>query len=484
MPVLYRVLRRALRLGLELYYVDIRSMGAERVPKTGPVIFAANHPNSIMDTVVLGSQTDRTISYMARSGLFDNPAVALLFRNAGVIPIYRRKDGPADAGANDAAFAAAYDVLRAGGTIGIFPEGQNAPERHVRDIRTGTARIALGAEAANDWSLGVTIVPVGLNFEDRDRALTRVLVRFGEPIDVRGLRAAYEADEREAVRMLTATIQNGIRAEAVHIEDVRNTELVTDVAEIYGATLIEEVLGRTPDVRGIDEKLLARVKGGLSKKTDLDDWFTAKQRIAEAVAYYARERPEELERMRTLIRRHKQHLSQASLRRDFLDRPPKTLRARKEAVKMSLYAILLGPLALYGLVHNFVPARVTRRAVLGAPDEAMRAIRALVVGALAFGATYAGFGASAYHATGSPWATALYLATLPFAGMWWVRYRRQLARYGSRLVVRALFRRKSRLLRSLALEREQIFMQLDVLRREIQEVRRKAAATTLSEGGG
>ncbi len=102
----------------------------------------------------------------------------------------------------------------------------------------------------------------------------------------------------------------------------------------------------------------------------------------------------------------------------------------------------------------------------------MRAIRALVVGALVFGATYAFFGASAYHGTGSSWATALYLATLPFAGMWWVRYRRQLARYGSRLVVRALFRRKSRLLRSLALEREQIFTQLDQLRREFQEVRR------------
>lgn len=468
MPLLYRALRRVLKLGLELYYVDIRALGADRVPAKGPVIFAANHPNSIMDTVVLGSQTDRTISYMARSGLFANPLVALLFENAGVIPIFRRQDGAGDTAGNDAAFAAAYDVLKNGGTIGIFPEGQNAPERHVRDIRTGTARIALGAEAANGWSLGVSIVPVGLNFEDRDKALTRVLVRFGEPIRVSDLRSAYEADERETVRTLTNRIQDGIRSEAVHIEDVRNTELVEAVASIYGATLIEEVLGKTPDVRGIDEKLLERIKGGLSKKTDLDDWFTAKQRIAAAVSWFAREKPEELERMRGRIRSYEEHLAQASLRRDFLDRPPKTLSARKEAVKMSLYAVLLAPIALFGLIHNFVPARITRRAMLAAPDEAMRAIRALVVGAIAYGLTYAFFGAIAWGGTESPWWTALYVATLPFAGMWWVRYRRQLARYGSRLVVRTLFRRRSRLLRALALEREQIFTQLDLLRQEYQ----------------
>ncbi|MBW2461925.1 MAG: 1-acyl-sn-glycerol-3-phosphate acyltransferase [Deltaproteobacteria bacterium] len=223
MAFLYRALRRGLTLGLELYFVDIKSTGRRRIPAEGPVILAANHPNSIMDTVVLGSQTTRTISYLARSGLFDNPAVSLLFRNAGVIPIYRRQDSPQDGPAPDDAnadsFRAAYEVLEGGGTIGIFPEGRNAPERHVRELKTGTARIALGAEAKNDWTLGVKIVPVGLNFEDRDRYLTRVLVRFGEPIDARDFRAAFEADERQAARAMTDRIQEGIRAEAVHVHE-------------------------------------------------------------------------------------------------------------------------------------------------------------------------------------------------------------------------------------------------------------------------
>ncbi len=464
MALLYRGLRRILKLGLELYFVDIRSLGAERIPEDAPVIFAANHPNSIMDTVVLGSQTSRTISYLARSGLFDNPLVALLFNNAGVIPIYRRQDGPAPEGANEDAFRAAYEVLEAKGTIGIFPEGQNAPERHVREIKTGTARIALGAEAKNDWQLGVRVIPVGLNFEDRDRYLTRVLVRFGEPIDARALREQYEEDERAAVRELTDRIQEGIRAEAVHVHDLAHAELVEDVAEIYSATILEDVMGRMPDVRGQRRKLLDTLKGATQRKEDLDDLMVAKQHIADAVVYFQAQEPEAIERLKRSLRRYKDHLSQVSLRRDFLDRPPKTISARREAVKMTLYAVLLAPFAFFGLFHNFVPQRITRRLVLRAPDEAMRAITAITAGTAIYGLFYAAYGALVHAGTGSWLWTSLYLLSLPFAGMWWIRYRRQLARYSGRIVTRTLFFSNKRLMRKLIFEREQILMEMDGLR--------------------
>jgi len=469
MAILYRGLRKILKLGLELYFVDIRAAGADRIPEDGPLIFAANHPNSIMDTVVLGSQTERTISYLARSGLFDNPLVAVLFRNAGVIPIYRRQDGPAPEGANDDSFRAAYDVLEAGGTIGIFPEGRNAPERHVRDIKTGTARIALGAEASRDWSLGVKVIPVGLNFEDRDRYLTRVLVRFGEPIEVGALRARYEEDDRGAVRELTDLIQAGIREEAVHVDDISNTELVQDIADLYAATILEEVMGRMPDVRGQRRKLLDRLKGATERKEDLDDLMVAKQHIANAVVYFEEHEPQAVHRLRRSIRRHKDHLSQVSLRRDFLDRPPKTLSARREALKMTVYAILLAPFAFYGLLHNFVPQRLTRRLVMRAPDEAMRAITAITAGSAIYSLFYALYGSIVWGGTGSWIWTSLYLATLPFAGMWWIRYRRQLARYSGRIVARTLFASDRRLIRKLMIEREQILMEIDQLRRRYQD---------------
>lgn len=89
MSRLYRTVRFILRRGVEVYFVDIQASGKELIPEEGPLILAANHPNSIMDTVMLGTQTRREIRYMARSGLFKNLAVRAIFNKFGVIPIYR-----------------------------------------------------------------------------------------------------------------------------------------------------------------------------------------------------------------------------------------------------------------------------------------------------------------------------------------------------------------------------------------------------------
>lgn len=443
MPVLYRGLRHLLRLGLELYFVDVGTTGLDAVPRQGPVIFAANHPNSIMDAVVLGTQVPRPISYLARSGLFRNPIASGLFHSAGVIPIYRAQDGPSPEGANQNAFRACHALLERGGAIGIFPEGQNAPERHVREIKTGVARIALGAEAQNDFQLGVRVVPVGLNFQDRDAFLTRVLVRFGEPIDVREYAETWRRDPQVAVRELTQRIQDSMRVQAVHIRDARSTKFVTDLHEIYGGELLKGT-AKTADDR-------------------LDRWFASKQALADTMAWLDEERPEAAERIRAHVRRYKDHLAQENLRRDFVDRAPASLSLRREALKMTLYALLLAPVALWGLLHNLVPYRVTRRFALRAPDEAIRAITAFGLGALVFGLSYGFVGWGVHAASGNPWWALAYLVTLPPSGLFYLRWRRQLARHRDRIVVRSMFRADRRALRRLVLEREQLLMELEQL---------------------
>jgi 1-acyl-sn-glycerol-3-phosphate acyltransferase len=86
---LYWLLIRFLRLVNLLYFVDIRSVGREQVPGQGPVIVAANHPSSILDSILLATQIHRPINYIARSGLFRFPVLATVFRWLGAVPIYR-----------------------------------------------------------------------------------------------------------------------------------------------------------------------------------------------------------------------------------------------------------------------------------------------------------------------------------------------------------------------------------------------------------
>lgn len=471
MSLLQSGLRAVLRLALELYYVDVQSTGRERVPREGPVVFAANHPSSIMDTMILGTQVGRSLAFLARSGLFDNPVVGAVLDRLGVIPVYRRQDGAAPAGGNEDAFRRAFEVLERGEAIGIFPEGQNAPEHHVRDIKTGVARIALGAEARNAFGLGVKIVPVGLNLEDRDAFLTRVLVRFGEPIDVREYRDAYREDSARAVRALTDRVQQAIREAALHIDDERNVELVRDVDAIYGGQLLEDLMGRRPDVRGLRERIFDRLRAAHDESQDLDDRFAVRQLIAEATAHFQRARPELVLRLRRDIRRYKQHLRQANLRDDFVARPPSTLSIRRESVKLTLYATLLAPIALFGLVHSFVPYRLTARVARRAPDEAMRAFYAVCAGAVLYPLAWAPFVAGFWAGTESIGWTIAYVASLPLAGLWYLRWRRQLAKHWDRIVVRNLFLTNRFELRALVLERERILMELEALRIEYRAVR-------------
>ena len=234
--ILYPVVTNVLQTARDLYFSDIQALGLENIPEDGPVIFAANHPNSIMDTVVLGTETPRKIHYMARSGLFKNPLVAWLFRTFGVIPLYRSQDGT-DMSQNASSFDSAFDTLEDGKTIGIFPEGKNSNERQVLRIKTGTARIALGAEARNDFQLGVKIIPVGINFLERERFLTSVLLRYGEPIDTSQWKEQYKEDEREAVRDLTARIEKSLQDEATHIDNDLARSLSDDPVSYTHLTL-------------------------------------------------------------------------------------------------------------------------------------------------------------------------------------------------------------------------------------------------------
>ncbi len=490
MSLLYGALRRLLSVAVDIYFVDIQSVGRANVPAEGPVIFAANHPNSIMDTFILGTKTNRKISYMAKSGLFKNPIVSWIFTECGVIPVHK-----SGGGANMDAFVRAFEVLEEGGTIGIFPEGRNSMERELYEIKTGTARIALGAEARTDYTLGVQIVPVGLNFQNRDRFLSSVLVRFGKPLDVRAWAAAHKKDEREAVRSLTDEIQAQIRSLATHIEGERVQDLVRDIHSIYGSHLLEVILAEraeekrsaaflfddlrdgdfddsplmadvigNDDARGIGGRMLDAVKKSADDADQLDDQFFLKQRIATAIAYYDVHEPEMVRDMKIRVWRYKDHLRQVQLKSHFFDRPPETLSFRKEAIRFTVYMIVFAIPALWGFLHNVGPYVVTRQVALRAPDEAQRAITGLLAGTAAYPIFYAPWVIGVWLSTGS-WIWALaYLISLPLAGLFFLRYRRQLARYRGRILTRTLFQTENNLIRSLQREREKLLEEFDGLR--------------------
>lgn len=499
MTRLYRIIRRLLKLATKLYFVEIEASGREKIPSQAPIIFAANHPNSIMDTVILGTQTHRQIHYMARSMLFKNPLVATLFNHCGVIPIHRapQQDGASNADAFDSAFG----VLARGGCVGIFPEGQNSLEREVLRVKTGTARIALGAERENNYQLGVKVVPVGLNFENRDRFLSTVLVRFGTPIDAREYAELHRVDERAAVQQLTERIAQNLRELTAHIQGEQLRELVGYIWRIYGTELVEDLVAyrqqvarderpdfetlRDPSIANIalDDEfgdadaassrsgrrawLLDRLRSTRRPAEPLADKLWAQRQIADVLAYFQEHEPARIAQLRLMVWAHSDHIRQVHLKHDFVDRPPQTLSSRKSAVQFTVYAIAFAAPAAWGFVHHFIPYQLTKLMVARAPDEAIRAITGLLSGAFFFTFFYALYGAALWWGAGkSGWLVFGYLASLVPAGYFFLSYRQRLSRYRRRILTRTLFRTEKELIESLIKERGEVIAEVEKMREQ------------------
>ncbi len=116
-----------LRFGMEV-------TGQEHVPKQGAFIIACNHV-SHLDPVVLGCACPRRITYMARTTLWEPPLLRLFMNAMQCIPLKR---GEADVGA----IREAARQLKAGRSIGLFPEGTRQPSGQLGQAKRGIGLLA------------------------------------------------------------------------------------------------------------------------------------------------------------------------------------------------------------------------------------------------------------------------------------------------------------------------------------------------------
>lgn len=208
------------------------TIAGERVPPRGPVLLVANHPNSLIDPLLVCAAARRPVRFLAKAPLFDDLKTGWMVRAVGAIPVYRRQDDPALMDRNQDAFRAAYQALGRGSAVGIFPEGQSHSEPSLVQLRTGAARIALGTLA--EHGVRVPIVAVGLVFYDKAIFRSPALVVVGEPVpwDDLGPGGAQDAGE---VRALTERIGEALRDVTLNLERWEDRPLVETAVAIWDA---------------------------------------------------------------------------------------------------------------------------------------------------------------------------------------------------------------------------------------------------------
>ncbi len=229
-----------LRLMTKIFFRHVEVAGREYVPESGAVVLTGNHPNSLLDPVMIAVTCGRLVRMAAKEPLFRGPLLPILWV-LGAVPVRRRQDQVAGAaedapveGApervdNSAAFDALTDILRDGDAFAIFPEGISHTRPELAPLKSGAARIVLGAAAQG---VPVTLVPCGLSYRRRDRMRSRVLVHYGKPIDLKPFLDIGD-DSANAAKALTHAINLALRAQTINASDYETLRVLTTARQLY-----------------------------------------------------------------------------------------------------------------------------------------------------------------------------------------------------------------------------------------------------------
>ncbi|MGI4790581.1 MAG: lysophospholipid acyltransferase family protein [Janthinobacterium lividum] len=197
----YAITRVIVRLMVPLLG-GITVIGAENIPKIGPIILAPNH-RAYMDPPYLSMVTKRQLHLMAKDQLFRIPLFGPYIKAMGAFPVKR---GVPDRGAIRQAIA----ELKAGRVMGVFPEGTRADAGTLLPAEKGFALIAK--------QTGVPIVPIAL--EGTDKVLPKhgrlhrahVTATIGKPMTAQEMLAAYPDPSKDALTIISEATMRAIAA--------------------------------------------------------------------------------------------------------------------------------------------------------------------------------------------------------------------------------------------------------------------------------
>jgi 1-acyl-sn-glycerol-3-phosphate acyltransferase len=414
--VLVRALARAL---VRSFYHRVEVVGAERVPRSGPLVVVANHRNALVDPLILFATLPRLLRPVAKSTLFRHPILAPFLWLAGALPVHRRQDPGSDPARNAAMFRAIAAALRAGEAILVFPEGVSQPEPVLMPLRTGVARMVLETEG-EAAPLDTAILPVGLTFHDPQTFRTGwALVQVGVPVAVDDCRALVAREPERAVRELTARMADALRDLIVEVEDRRTLRLAEGLEAIRRA--------EAEDALGAGDRS--------SSRAERVAWVQAATR---AYRWLAPRSPERVARLRAEVERYLADLERTGLSPRVVGRayPPGT--PRRYALREGLALLGGPPLAAWGVASHALPYRLTavvaRR--LGSSPDVTATVK-LVTGAVLYPACWALEGWVVFRLLGR-WGLTAFLAGLIPSGLFALGWQARLARV--RRDARAFFR--------------------------------------------
>lgn len=448
--MLYSILKILMKITVKVFFRKLHVHNIGNIPSSGPLIIVANHPGAFTDPIVIAVSMKRQVYFLAKGEVFKSTLAKWLLPKLHMIPVYRKQDDPLLLHKNEETFEKCYEHLEKGGAILIFPEGISITERKLKKIKTGTARIALGAEARNDFKLGVKIVSIGLNYTNPHKFQEELLINVDKPLLVSDHRDEYFSDPVAAVNHLTEQIRERLEKNIINIENEQLDLLVQDIETIYKRRLAEEM--------------------GYSVQEKKED-FLLTRGISETVRYFQEKEPKRVEQMSVRVRNYLASLERVGLSDRMLNHASKGDSLLMSNFKSVLFIVTGFPLYLYGLVNNFLPFEIPGwLAKRMSKSREFQGPIAMVLGTFTFLIFYSVQIWLVHYTFNRTWLTITYGITLPLCGAFTYYYWHTVAYIRSRWRLISLFWKRAQLITNLINERVAIINEFDKAREEYMKV--------------
>jgi 1-acyl-sn-glycerol-3-phosphate acyltransferase len=242
--LLYSSVKIIARLALPIYCRDIAINKKELLKHEGPLILAANHPNSFLDAIILCTLFDGTIYSLARGDAFKNKWFAKILTLFKMFPVYRVSEGAENLEENYITFDLCKKLFRKKGIVLIFSEGRCINEWHLRTLKKGTARLAISS-----WEEGidVKVLPVAINYSSFSRLGKNISLSFGDILSKEDIN--YKDSHGSAIKQFNEILKSQLNKYVFEI-DTDDKVLLHDTFYVK-QSLFKKILLSIPAAAGL-----------------------------------------------------------------------------------------------------------------------------------------------------------------------------------------------------------------------------------------
>ncbi len=214
--LLYYIFKFFIKTGLFFYTKEIKILGKDNIPKKEAILFTSNHPNGLIDPLLIASNISRKSHFLVRAAVFKKKTIAYFFDLLGMMPIYRIRDGVKQLSKNEEIFNKCEELLKNKKALLIFPEGSHNRKRTIRPLSKGFTRIIFRTLDESPET-NIHIVPIGITYQNASNYPSKVAINIGKPI----LANTYYKKENinSSVKEIKNLVSKQLESLSVHLKD-------------------------------------------------------------------------------------------------------------------------------------------------------------------------------------------------------------------------------------------------------------------------